>query len=113
VSPEGLTAGRGSRRRSAHGTAGLPLPEPQFPLADSRGHIVAHADLGSADWRVPLENEGRQDADPEQFGGDVDRYSLMAAHGWLPLRYAGTLLARPWTVVDRIRRALLSRGWRG
>ncbi|WP_255600034.1 hypothetical protein [Blastococcus sp. LR1] len=40
----------------------------------------------------------------------MDRYSLMAADGWLALRFAARHGRHP--VVDRTRRALLSRGWR-
>ena len=47
----------------------------------------------------------------EQFGSDIDRYSLMAADGWLVLRFAARHL-HAGTVVDRTRRALVSRGWR-
>jgi very-short-patch-repair endonuclease len=88
------------------------VPQPQIPIHDRGRRVVAHADLGYEEWRLALEYEGRQHADPEQFGRDIDRYSLMAAGGWLVLRYAARHLARPATVVDRARRALLSRGWR-
>ncbi|MGY1620402.1 hypothetical protein ACI797_26990 [Geodermatophilus sp. SYSU D00691] len=93
--------------------AGLPVPVPQLPVRDRWGREVAHVDLGYEEWKVALEYEGRQHADPRQFGMDVDRYSLMAADGWLVLRYAGRHLARPAVVVERTRRALLSRGWAG
>ena len=47
-----------------------------------------------------------------QFGKDVDRYSLMAADGWLVLRFAGRHLGGPTTVIERTRSALMTRGWR-
>ncbi|KGH47742.1 hypothetical protein IN07_05585 [Modestobacter caceresii] len=90
----------------------LPDPEPQVPVTDRWGREVAHGDLGYREWKLLLEYEGRQHADTEQFGRDVDRYSLMAADGWLVLRFARSHLLRPQVVVDRTRRALLSRGWR-
>jgi len=90
----------------------LPEPQLQLPIVDRWGREVAHADLGYARWKLALEYEGRQHADAEQFGRDIDRYSLMAADGWLTLRFADRHLGGPWTVVDRTRRALLSRGWR-
>ncbi|SDN19649.1 hypothetical protein SAMN05660642_04312 [Geodermatophilus siccatus] len=80
--------------------------------ATGGGREVAHADLRYPEWKVALEYEGRQHADPDQFARDVDRYSLMAADGWLVLRFAGRHLGSPVVVVDRTRRALLSRGWR-
>ncbi|TFV50445.1 hypothetical protein E4P43_10825 [Blastococcus sp. TF02A-35] len=90
----------------------LPTPVPQLPVLDRWGREVAHADLGYAEWKVALEYEGRQHADADQFRRDIDRYSLMAADGWLVLRFAGRHLTGPSIVLDRTRRALLSRGWR-
>jgi very-short-patch-repair endonuclease len=89
----------------------LPAPQAQVPIVNSRGVTVAHGDLGYPEWRVLLEYEGRQHAEGDQFGQDVDRYSLMAADGWLVLRFAARHVGGPAVVVDRARRALLSRGW--
>ncbi|MBN1092513.1 DUF559 domain-containing protein [Blastococcus sp. TML/M2B] len=91
-------------------SAGLPAPEVQHPIVDRWGREVAHADLGWARWKIALEYEGRQHAEREQFGRDVDRYSLMAADGWLVLRFAGRHLGRLDAVVERAARALRSRG---
>jgi hypothetical protein len=91
-------------------TSDLPAPEVQVPVVDRRARVVAHADLGYPEWKVALEYEGRQHAETEQFGRDIDRYSLMAADGWLVLRF-GSCNAGPTTVVDRTRRALVNRGW--
>jgi hypothetical protein len=88
----------------------VPDPEPQIPLVDRWGREVAHADLGYRREKVAIEYEGRQHAERTRFREDVDRYSLMAADGWLVLRFADTHLARPATVVDRVARALRSRG---
>ena len=88
-----------------------PTPAPQVPVPDRWGRPVAHADLGYEEWKLALEYEGRQHADQDQFGRDVDRYSLMAADGWLVLRFAGRHLHGPAVVLDRTRRALISRGW--
>ncbi|MGY1720413.1 DUF559 domain-containing protein [Blastococcus sp. SYSU DS0552] len=82
----------------------------QVPILDRAGRVVAHADLGWERWRVALEYEGRQHAEREQFGRDIDRYSLMAAGGWLVLRFAGRHLGRLDTVVDRAAGALRRRG---
>ena len=89
----------------------LPDPQPQVPVHDRWGRAVAHGDLGYAEWKVLLEYEGQQHATVEQFGSDIDRYSLMAADGWLTLRFAKRHLNRG-TVVDRTARTLMSRGWR-
>jgi hypothetical protein len=90
-----------------------PLPDlqPQVPVQDRRGRVVAHGDLGHPHWRVLVECEGRQHAEQHQFGRDVDRYSLMAADGWLVLRFAQRHLRRS-TVLDRLAGAYRSRGAR-
>lgn len=84
---------------------------PAGPVYDARGRVVAHGDLGYDRWRVLLEYEGRHHAETEQFDRDIDRYSLMAADGWLVLRFAHRQLNET-LVLDRTRRALCSRGWR-
>ena len=93
-------------------TSDLPIPHAQVPILNRWGDVVAHGDLGYPEWRLLLEYEGRQHADADQFGRDIDRYSLMVADGWLVLRFAGRHVRGPTVVVDRTRRALLSRGWR-
>ena len=92
-------------------TSDLPEPVAQVPIHDRWGQVVAHGDLGYPEWRVLLEYEGRQHAAEEQFGRDIDRYSLMAADGWLVLRFAARHVGGPTMLVDRTRRALISRGW--
>jgi hypothetical protein len=89
----------------------LPDPQVQVPVHDRWGREVAHGDLGYAEWKVLLEYEGSQHATEEKFGTDIDRYSLMAADGFLVLRFAKRHLNRG-TVVERTGRTLMSRGWR-
>jgi len=91
----------------------LPDPEPQVEVRDRGGRVVVHGDLGYSRWKIALEYEGQQHAtDRDQFRRDIDRYSLTALDGWLVLRFADHHLRGPHTVVERTRRALLSRGWR-
>lgn len=110
-----LTGQSGSHRESTVRywllASDLPDPEVQIPIHDRWGREVAHADLGYGRWKVALEYEGRQHASGSQFDRDIDRYSLMAADGWLVLRFAGRHTGGPSLIVDRTRRALLSRGW--
>jgi hypothetical protein len=89
----------------------LPDPQIQVPVRDRWGREVAHGDLGYEEWKLLLEYEGSRHATVEKFGSDIDRYSLMAADGFLVLRFAKRHLNRG-TVVDRTGRALMSRGWR-
>jgi hypothetical protein len=93
-------------------TCDLPDPRPQVPVRDRWDRVVAHGDLGYERWKVLLEYEGRQHAEAEQFGREIDRCSLMAADGWTVLRFAARHAESPTVVVDRTRRALMSRGWR-
>jgi very-short-patch-repair endonuclease len=90
----------------------LPAPEVQLPIRDRRGRAVAHADLGYEEWRIAIEYEGRQHADPKQFGRDLARYTLMGSNGWLLLRFGAADAFRPWRVVARVGDALRSRGAR-
>ncbi|MEU2347989.1 hypothetical protein [Modestobacter sp. NPDC049651] len=89
----------------------LPDPEVQVPVFDRWGREVAHGDLGWRRWRVLIEYEGAQHADPGRFGEDIERYTHMAADGWLVLRFGRAHLHRRWAVLDRCERALRSRGW--
>jgi very-short-patch-repair endonuclease len=111
-----LTARSGSHQESVLRywllASDLPDPQVQLPVHDRWGRPVVHADLGYEEWKIALEYEGRQHADRDQFGRDIDRYSLMAADGWLVLRFAARHVGGPRVPVDRTRRALLSRGWR-
>ncbi|RBY77717.1 hypothetical protein DQ238_14945 [Geodermatophilus sp. TF02-6] len=93
-------------------TSDLPDPQVQVPVHDRWGREVTHADLGYPQWKVAVEYEGQQHAEPDQFGRDIDRYSLMAADGWLVVRFAARHLGGPVVVVERTRGALVSRGWR-
>ncbi|WP_246078823.1 hypothetical protein [Modestobacter excelsi] len=88
----------------------LPDLEVQVPVHDQLGRALLHADLGYRRWRIAVEYEGRQHADPLQFGIDIDRYSLMAGNGWLVLRFGRAHLGRRTLVLDRLAGALLSRG---
>lgn len=88
----------------------LPDPVPQLPVCDRSGRVVLHADLGWAQWKVALEYEGRQHADPEQFGRDLRRYTAMAADGWLLLRYGRADLGAKQRLLARAAAALRSHG---
>lgn len=90
----------------------LPDPEIQPAILDRDGAEVAHNDLGWPRYRVRVEYEGDGHRSVERFGADIDRYTNMAADGELVLRFAKQHLRRRAQVVDRCRRALMSRGWR-
>ena len=81
-----------------------------MPLVDRHGRTVVHADLGYRKWRVAVEYEGRQHAEPRQFRRDIDRYTLMAVDDWVLLRFGDVHLSRPQLIVDRVGQALRNRG---
>lgn len=89
----------------------LPPPTGQLAVRNAAGRVVAHADLGYGEWRILVEYEGRQHGAGEQFGRDIERYSRMAADGWLVIRFSREHLRRPQLIIQRVRQALLSRGW--
>jgi hypothetical protein len=88
----------------------LPDLEVQVPVRHRGEAVLFHADLGYSRWKIAVEYEGRQHAELGQFGLDIDRYSLMAANGWLVLRFGRAQLSRRPAVIDRLGEALLSRG---
>src|SRR5262249_47467208 len=89
--------------------ARLPAPTPQCPVRlDS---VVLHTDLGWPAAQVGVEYEGRQHAEKGQFEHDIDRYSAIAAAGWLIIRAGrADLRGGSWLLIDRVRAALARRG---
>lgn len=93
--------------------AGLPEPEVNATLLDARGRFVARLDLGYPEYRVAIEYDGRHHADAAQFTRDADRWAAIEAEGWILVRVLSHHLDTPGpSVLARVRRALLSRGWR-
>ncbi len=90
----------------------LPAPEPQCPVTTASGVVVGHSDLGWKRWQVAAEYEGRHHADDdEQFGYDIERYTAMAAAGWIVLRAARSdLRDGSRRYLAQVRRTLASRG---
>lgn len=88
----------------------LPDPVCQIPVRNASGQVVLHADLGWEQWKVALEYEGRQHAEREQFGRDLERYTLMASDGWLLLRFGERDLTRRPRLLSRVAGALRSHG---
>ena len=122
---------RGSCGRAVRAAPAPPRPcpagePPALLAADQRparpGGPAADPDRWGArsrtpTWATPMEgarSSTRDGSTPnvEQFGRDIDRYSLMAADGWLVSASRAQHLASRPAVVDARRRALLSRGWR-
>ena len=90
---------------------GLPEPEVNIEIVDARGRVIAIADLGYREFRVIAEYDGDQHrTDDKQFFRDVDRLDDLAEERWRVVRFN-----KSHVTVDRLlklRRALLSAGWR-
>ncbi len=75
-------------------SAGLPPPTPQLEVYDADGAFVARLDFGFEPWRLGVEYDGRQHAEPGQFGRDLQRHSRLVAASWRVLRVGREDLAR-------------------
>jgi uncharacterized protein DUF559 len=90
---------------------GLPIPEINANIYDSRGAHIARADLLYRALRVIVEYDGDQHRlDRAQFVRDVQRLSDLAANDYLVLRFtASDVLGRPHDVLATVRTALAAR----
>lgn len=91
---------------------GLPRPRTQIRVVDGWGAVLARIDMGWEEWKVGVEFDGAQHwTNPAQRTWDIDRLAELEARGWTIIRVSADLLRyRPYVVVERVRRALLTRG---
>lgn len=90
--------------------AGLPAPETQIPLHDGR-RLVAVLDMGWREFMVGADYDGDVHRyDRKRYVWDRTRARLVAGLGWRRVQVIKE--DHPDDVVARVRRALLSRGWR-
>lgn len=103
-----------TRVRLALLRAGLPEPEINGWVCDERGRPLRLGDMLYREYRVLIEYDGAHHFDdPRQFRKDIDVLDEAAAHGWRVIRaHRGHRRAGFAPVVDRVRRALIERGWR-
>ncbi|MGC4856114.1 hypothetical protein ACLQ24_22665 [Micromonospora sp. DT4] len=91
---------------------GLPRPVTQHPIR-LPGGLVGHPDLTWPEFRVAVEYDGQRHADPEQLHLDRRRLNLLVGAGWLVLHVTGRRLHEEFpAVLNEVRSALISRGWR-
>jgi hypothetical protein len=90
--------------------AGLPAPTTQVPVLD--GHWpVAFVDMGWEQYKVAVEYDGdHHRRNRDQYVKDQRRLRKLEAMGWIVIRVIAE--DRADDVVDRVRAALLARGWR-
>lgn len=90
-------------------TAGLPEPMLNLDIDGPLG-FLACIDLAYPQYRVAIEYQGQHHG--ARYAKDIERFEALRAAGWIVIQVSSALLARPSDLVDRVRQALISRGWR-
>lgn len=89
---------------------GLPEPEVNVRIVNRFGAFMAFGDTVYLLYKILVEYDGGQHReDGKQFHRDVDRLDELMEEGWRVIRVNKTHL--PHTIVERVRTALLARGW--
>lgn len=92
------------------------LPEPRAnPTFRLQGETVTvRLDLAFDEYKVLLEYQGDYHrTSKDQWRKDMTRRSRLEAEGWLVIEVNADDLRNPEELVSRVRRVLVSRGWRG
>jgi hypothetical protein len=90
--------------------AGLPAPSTQIPVVDGWTSI-AMLDMGWEGFRVAAEYDGDQHrTDRRQYVRDIERQRKLERMGWILVRVIAE--DSPKDIIERVRRALIRRGWR-
>lgn len=90
--------------------AGFPVPITQIPVVDGY-RALAMLDMGWPELGVAAEYDGDQHrSDRRRYVNDQRRLRKLAEMGWVIIRVIAE--DKPDDVVERVRRALLARGWR-
>ncbi|MCP2031593.1 hypothetical protein L1277_001684 [Okibacterium sp. HSC-33S16] len=90
-------------------TAGLPEPSLNLDVDGPVG-FLACVDLAYPTYRVAIEYQGQHHG--ARYAKDIERIEALRAAGWIVIQVSSALLARPSDLVERVRKALISRGWR-
>lgn len=91
-------------------SAGLPVPEVQYPVQDPVAGTVVWLDLAYPDLRVGIEYEGPDHLRPERVRRDIRRGTDLVDHDWRIYRFVGhDVLGTPDRTVAMIRRGIEQR----
>jgi hypothetical protein len=91
--------------------AGFPIPTTQIPVHEN-WRLIAMLDMGWEEFKVAAEYDGDQHrADRGQYVRDQRRQRKLPQLGWLNVRVIAE--DREPDVIERVFRALRSRGWHG
>ncbi|MGB4779454.1 hypothetical protein [Microbacterium sp.] len=92
--------------------AGFPAPLLDVEVFDARGRRIGITEVVFPDQKVAVEVEGdHHRSDPAQWERDLEKYAAYADAGIEPVRVSGKQVRRR-TAVERVRRALIRRGWK-
>ena len=106
----GAESPRESRLRLLLIDAGLPRPATQIPVNDG-WQLIALLDMGWEAFKVAAEYDGDQHrADRRQYVKDMRRHRELERMGWIVARVIAE--DRDADIVDRVRKALMRRGFR-
>jgi hypothetical protein len=90
--------------------AGMPTPTTQIPVHEG-WRLIGLLDMGWEAFRVAAEYDGDQHrSDRRQYVKDIRRLKKLEDLGWIVVRVIAE--DRPDDVVDRVRDALIRRGFR-
>jgi hypothetical protein len=91
--------------------AGLPRPATQILIVEGRGRLVRASDMGWEEFMVVSEYEGGQhQTNRRQYVKDIRALRKARSLGWIVDQVVRE--DRPTEIVERARRALMSRGWK-
>jgi len=91
--------------------AGLPRPETQILVHNGDYYPLAYLDMGWEEYMVAVEYDGDQHRkDRKQYLKDMSRLRMLELRGWIVIRVVAE--DHPLDVLDRVRKALASRGFR-
>jgi hypothetical protein len=91
--------------------AGFPIPATQIPVHE-KWRLIAVLDMGWEGFQVAAEYDGDQHrADRGQYVRDQRRLRKLPQLGWINVRVIAE--DRENDVIERVNRALKSRGWKG
>ncbi|MGH3508857.1 MAG: hypothetical protein ACRDPI_01335 [Nocardioidaceae bacterium] len=95
--------------------AGLPEPVVNHKIRDELGRVVRRLDLSYPWLRLIIEYDGRHHVERKaQWDSDLERREEFDEDGWRTLVVtAKGIYRQPARTIDRVRRGLLARGWRG
>ena len=107
----GAASPQESRLRLLFIDAGLPRPTTQIPVVEGRGRLVRLLDMGWEDFKVAAEYDGDQHrTDRRQYVKDIRVLPKLERMGWIVVRVIKEDCDED--TIDRVRRAMVARGWR-